>query len=71
MLTSLNSTVFSCANVTYTNISETSPSFMGDYSHMGAVSCAPMAQLGDYQSAAQNIYRAQGAALFVVVSEPN
>ena len=44
MLASLNSTVFSCANVTYTNISEISPSFMGDYSHIGAVSCAPMAQ---------------------------
>jgi len=44
VLASLNSTVFSCANVTYTNISEISPSFMGDYSHIGAVSCAPMAQ---------------------------
>ena len=41
VLTSLNSAVFSCANMTYANISETSPSFMGDYSHMGAVSCAP------------------------------
>ena len=58
VLTSLNSTVFSCV-VTYTNISETSPSFMGDYSHMSAVSCAPMAQLGSHQSAAHNIYRAR------------